>query len=114
MKAKFLSMLICTAKTGFPGAEINPELTIFSLKTSIIRSSEIPKGMFPMYSRLAWRVIWLAAGWGGGGMGRGAVASPKAGGGAPTVGTWPAAVYVCMYVCMHVCMYVCMYVCICV
>ena len=41
-------------------------------------------------------------------MGRGAVASPKAGGGAPTVGTWPAAVYVCvcMYVCMHVCMYV--------
>ena len=53
MKAKFLSMLICTAKTGFPGAEVNPELTIFSLKTSIIRSSEIPKGMFPMYSRLA-------------------------------------------------------------
>ena len=33
-------------------------------------------------------------------MGRGAVASPKAGGGAPTVGTWPAAVCVCVCVCV--------------
>ena len=45
-------------------------------------------------------------------MGRGAVASPKAGGGAPTVGTWPAAVYVCMYACMYVCMHVRMYMCV--
>ena len=37
--------------------------------------------------RLAWRVIWLAAGWGGGGTGSAGVASPSAGGGAPTVGT---------------------------
>ena len=47
----------------------------------------MPKGMLPMYSLLACRVIWLAAGCGGGGTGRGAVASPKAGGGAPSVGT---------------------------
>lgn len=32
MKAKFLSMFICTARTGFPGAEIRFDLTIFSLK----------------------------------------------------------------------------------
>lgn len=47
-------------------------------------------------------------------MGRGAVASPKAGGGAPTVGTWPAAVYICVCMCIRVCMYVriCMHVCV--
>ena len=32
MKAKFLSMFICTARTGFPGAEVRFDLTIFSLK----------------------------------------------------------------------------------
>ena len=40
---------------------------------------------------LACLVIWLAAGWGGGGTAKAGVASPRAGGGAPTVGTWPAA-----------------------
>ena len=37
-KAKFLSMLICTANTGFPGAERRPASCILSLKKSIISS----------------------------------------------------------------------------
>ncbi len=68
-------------------------LTNKLLTTISTRTSVIPNGMFPTYNLLAWRVIWLAAGWGGGGTGRGAVASPRAGGGMPTVGTWPAAEY---------------------
>lgn len=39
-KAKFLSMLICTARTGWPGAEFMPAFNIFSLKKVIISSCE--------------------------------------------------------------------------
>lgn len=37
-KAKFLSWLICTARTGFPGAWVRPPRRIWALKKSIIDS----------------------------------------------------------------------------
>ena len=86
-KAKFLSMLICTANTGLPGAANRLDSTILSLKKRNMRSSVIPNGILPMYSLRACRVIWLAAGNGGGGTGKASVACPRAGGGIPAVGT---------------------------